>query len=122
MTLRTLPLALLLSALSLPACDSGETEEEGPNVDCASVTVPKFSEITAWSKCVSCHNSMLTDPAARQAAPVGIDFDVYSAARTHADKAMHEVFEGEMPPAASAQLTADEKDQIYNWASCDTPE
>jgi uncharacterized membrane protein len=86
------------------------------------VTVKKFSEITAWAKCVGCHNSQLTDPVARQSAPVGIDFNIYSSARTNAETAQHEVFEGEMPPAASAQLTAEEKDQIYNWASCDTPE
>ncbi len=121
MTLRTLSLALLLSAPLLPACDSGESED-GPDVDCDAVTVKKFSEITAWAKCVSCHNSQLTDASARQAAPLGIDFDTYSSARANAQTAMHEVYEGEMPPASSTQLTAEEKEQIYNWASCDTPQ
>ena len=81
MTLRTLSLALLLSAPLLPACDSGEGDEggEGPNVDCATVTPPKYSEITAWSKCVTCHSSTLTG-AARANAPAAINYDTYDAA------------------------------------------
>lgn len=119
-TLRTLSLSLLLSAPLLPACDGGD-EQEGPDVDCSTATVPKFAEITAWGKCTSCHSSTLTGPA-RNAAPAAINYDDYASARTNADKAMHEVYEGEMPPAASPQLTDAEKTQIYNWASCDTPQ
>ena len=120
MTLRTLPLALLLCTL-LPACDEGGDEEEGPNVECATATVPKFSEMgAAWSKCTACHSATLTG-AARQAAPVGINFDNFADARTHAQKAMSEVYEGEMPLPGQPELTEGEKTQIYNWASCDTP-
>lgn len=122
MTLRPL-LALLAAAALLPACDSGEGGEEGvegPNVDCSAVTVPKFSEMTAWTKCTNCHSSTLTG-AARAGATVGIDFDKVETARMHAAKAMDEVYEGAMPLAGSPALTEDEKQQIYNWASCETP-
>jgi len=122
MTLRTLSLALLLSAPLLPACDSGDGDEggEGPNVDCNSVTPPKYSEITAWDKCVTCHSSTLTG-AARANAPAAINYDTYDGAKANAAKAIDEVYEGAMPPAGSPPLSDAEKTQIYNWASCDTP-
>ncbi len=120
MTLRTLSLALLLSAPLLPACDSGD-DEGGPNVDCSTVTVPKFAEVTAFAKCTACHSSTLTGTA-RSAAPEGINYDTYAAARANAPTAMSEVYEGAMPLPGSPPLTDAEKDQIYNWASCDTPQ
>ena len=121
MTLRSLPLALLLSAPLLPACEGGGENEEGPNVDCATATVPKYSEMTAaWGKCVTCHSSTLT-ATARNGAPAGINYDTFEAARTNAQTAMDEVFEGAMPIAGYPKLTDAEKTQIYNWASCDTP-
>jgi uncharacterized membrane protein len=121
MTIRHLTLALLLSAPFLPACDDGGDEEEGPDVDCATATVPKFAEMTAWAKCTNCHSSALTG-AARNAAPEGINYDNFGDARNNAELAMHEVFEGEMPLPGSPQLTEQEKQQIYNWASCGTPQ
>ena len=121
MTIRLLTLTLLLSAPLLPACDDGGDEHEGPEVDCATATVPKFSEMTAWQKCTNCHSSTLTG-AARNAAPEGINYDNFADARTNAADAMHEVAEGEMPLPGSPQLTDAEKDQIYAWASCGTPQ
>jgi len=120
MTLRTLSLALLLSAPLLPACDSGDGDEggEGPNVDCGAVTPPKFAEVSAFAKCTSCHSSTLTG-AARANAPVGINYDNYAEAKANAAKGMDEVFEGSMPPGGG--MSEAEKTQIYNWASCDTP-
>ena len=105
----------------MPACDSGGGEE-GPNVDCSTVTAPKFAEVTAFAKCTTCHSSTLTDPAARRSAPSAVNYDTHSAAVASADKGMEEVYEGEMPPAGNPQLTEAEKTQIYNWASCDTPQ
>jgi len=119
MTLR-LALVLLLAAPLLPACDGGE-ETDGPNIDCATATVPKFAEMTAWGKCTNCHSSSLTG-AARNAAPEGINYDNFADARANAQTAMHEVYEGEMPLAGSPDLTEAEKTQIYTWASCDTPQ
>ena len=121
MTLRTLPLALLLSALFLPACDGGGGED-GPNVDCGTAMVPKFAEVSAFNKCTTCHSSKLTTPAARKGAPSAVNYDTHAAAKANADLGMHEVYEGEMPPQGNPTLTEAEKTQIYNWASCDTPQ
>ncbi len=112
----------LLPALLLPACDDGASgDDEGANnVDCGTVTVPKFAEMTAWAKCTTCHSSTLT-AMDRKAAPPGIDFDTYASAKANAQTAMDEVEEGAMPLAGYPELTADEKSQIINWASCDTP-
>ena len=74
-----------------------------------------------WASGVPCPASTLSG-AGRQAAPVGIDFDMYSTAKTHAATAMDEVEEGAMPPAGQPQLSADEEDQLIRWASCGTPE
>lgn len=110
----------LLAALSVPACESEGENEEGPNVDCSTATVKKFSEITAWGKCTACHNSALAD-SARMPGTEGINFDDYASAKANAQKAMDEVYEGGMPLPGSPALSEDEKTQIYNWASCDTP-
>lgn len=120
-TPRRLALALLATAALIPACEQEHEEDgDGPNVDCGAVTVPKFSEMTAWTKCTTCHSSTLTGQD-RKAAPVGIDFDTFESARANADTAMSEVFEGAMPLPGNPTLTEAEKTQIYDWASCDTP-
>lgn len=120
MTLLRLPLALLFSTLLLPACEGGD-EETGPNVDCGAVTPPKFTEVSAFAKCVTCHSSSVTG-AARAGAPPAINYDTYESAKLNAPKGMDEVYEGAMPPAGLPTLTEAEKTQIYNWASCDTPQ
>lgn len=114
---------LALLAALVPACEQESDDDggQGPDVDCSAVTIPKFAEMSAWAKCTNCHSSTLTG-SARNAAPVGIDFDVIASARANADTAMAEVYEGAMPLAGFPALTDDEKNQIYNWASCDTPE
>lgn len=119
MTPHRLPLALLLSALLLPACDSGDEKEAGPDVDCGTATVPKFAEVTAFAKCTACHSSDKAGTA-RAGAPVGINYNTYADAKLNAPKGMDEVYEGAMPPGGG--MTEAEKTQIYNWASCDTPQ
>lgn len=118
MPLLRLPLALLLGSLLVPAC-GGADGDDGPNVDCGTASVPKFSEVTAFAKCTSCHSSTKTG-AARAGAPAGIDYDIYASARANAQKGMDEVFAGDMPPGGG--MSEAEKTQIYNWASCDTPQ
>ncbi len=116
MTIRLTLALLLLSAPLLPACDDG-----GSDIDCATATVPKFTEMTAWDKCTSCHSSKLTG-AARNAAPEGINYDNFTDARVNANAAMSEVEEGAMPLPGNPKLSDDEKTQIYTWASCETPQ
>ena len=107
------PLVLILCAAPL-ACSGG-----GTAVDCKTVTVAKYSEMTAWGKCTNCHSSTLSG-ASRAGAPAGIDFDMYDSAVMDADRALSEVESGSMPPGGT--ISAAEKTQIINWASCDTPQ
>ncbi len=111
--------------LAFPACDGGgdgnaEGGNDGPNIDCGAVTVPKYSEMEAvWARCTSCHSTTLTDTARNGATP-GIDFDNYTDAKRNAQQAMDSVFAGRMPLGGS--LSDPDKNSIYAWASCDTPE
>lgn len=117
---RVLLLALALAPVSLVACnDPGET---GDDIDCDAEPAKTFAEITAWSKCTSCHASTLTDATARGAAPLGVDFDTHDAAKKNAVKAKQRVEDGSMPPAGQPELTADEEDQIVRWVACGTPQ
>lgn len=117
-SLRTLVFALALAPLSLAAC--GDDAE--PQVDCNAKAVPKYSEMqSVWAKCTLCHSSTLTDPAARMAAPTQYNYDTYEAAKAAADIAVDEVQEGAMPRPPADKLTDDEKDQLYRWAACGTP-
>jgi uncharacterized membrane protein len=121
--LRTLVFSLALAPLSLAACtDDTGGESAGPEVDCAEKAVPKYSEMQSiWDKCTICHSSTITDPAARMAAPIGFNYDTYDAAKATAMQAANEVEEGEMPRPPAPAMTADEKDQLYRWAACGTP-
>jgi uncharacterized membrane protein len=115
-------LALSL-ALALVACgDDGSGADAGDPVDCDAAAVPRYSEMSAvWAKCTNCHASTLSG-AARNAAPIGVDFDTHAAAKAEAADAVKRVEDGTMPPANQPQLTAEEEEQLIRWASCGTPE
>ncbi|MFY0534886.1 hypothetical protein [Nannocystis pusilla] len=70
--LRTWLFALALAPLAAVACGGGEESDDagdGPEIDCATATAPKFSEMSAvWNKCTTCHSSTLTG-ASRVNAP-----------------------------------------------------
>jgi len=103
--------------------DGGETEEhELPDVECEGADVPAFDEVAAFEKCTMCHSSELMGPD-RNGAPEDDNWDDYEEAVEHAELIAHEVFEGEMPPAASGiTLTAAEEEELYLWALCGTPQ
>lgn len=109
-------IVLVSTAHLLLGCTSGAS-----NVDCKQVTVPKYAEMTAWTKCTNCHSTALSGTS-RVGAPGDINFDNYDSAVADADLARSEVESGSMPPAGSPKLSAAEHDQIVNWASCDTPQ
>lgn len=122
----SLGVGLLVLAAGLSACGGGEEEEEGlnlpANVSCTG-TIPGFAEVTGFTKCVTCHDSMKTG-SARQAAPPDINFDTYASAKANAEKAASEVNGGDMPPKDSmvAPMTDAEKQVLFKWALCGTPE
>jgi hypothetical protein len=116
------------------SCSDKATEDEAqlPAVDCAKETVPTYAEVTLFkTTCVNCHASTKTGDARKgmgaEAAPAGIDFDTYAAAKTSAISAADELYEddrGAMPPEDSnlPAATAAEKRQVLVWAKCGTPE
>jgi len=121
-SIRWLTCILLVGALAACSSEDEEEEEELPEVDC-SATIPSFDQVTAFSQvCTNCHSTTLSGED-RNGAPAAINWDDYASAKAHAEEGAHEVFEGEMPPEDSGEtLTADQKDDLYLWALCGTPE
>jgi len=108
----------------LAGCGGGDdTEDPGPpGVDCEAVDVPTFAEVSAFDVCTNCHNSALTGPD-RNGAPVGYNFDVYESAAAHASEMVTQVSGGFMPPPSSGfSITTAQKDELFAWAECGTPE
>lgn len=103
------------------ACGGGEESEALPEVDCMTMPVPTFAQVTAFQKCTVCHSSAL-EGAARQSAPPAYNFDTHAGAALDPEEVAHEVYEGAMPPATSGQvLTEEEKQVLYRWALCGAP-
>jgi uncharacterized membrane protein len=113
---------LALLALVLPCvflgCGSTDSEGSAPAVDCNTATVPKFAEVAIFQKCVKCHGTTVSN---RQGAPQSINFDNYASASANAKQAAAEVSSGAMP-ADHTPVTSDEKQALYAWAACGTPE
>jgi uncharacterized membrane protein len=98
----------------------GEDDEEMPEVDC-STGVPGFAE-APFDKCTACHSTTLSG-AARNSAPSNINFDNHDSAATSAAQAVDAVQKGAMPPAGSGLNLSDaEKQDLYRWALCGTPQ
>ncbi|HET8938153.1 MAG TPA: hypothetical protein VFN67_32140 [Polyangiales bacterium] len=88
-----------------------------PDVDCSG-EVPKFADVTALTKCATCHSSQVSS-SARKGAPTSVNFDTESAANAKAEDAASEVNGGDMPPAGSGiSLSEEEKQALYKWALC----
>lgn len=121
--IRTLLFALLATGAAFAASCSSDEEGSLPTVDCATATVPTFANVTIFSTvCTGCHSSTKTGTE-RKNAPVGLDFDTYTAAQPHAQKAVSEVYDGSMPPnGANANLTEAQKQELYAWGLCGTPQ
>jgi uncharacterized membrane protein len=122
---RGLLFALLVAGASFAAasCSSDDDEDALPTVDCATATVPTFANVSAFSTvCTACHDSAKTGTS-RENAPVDINFDMYTAAKAHAQKAVSEVFNGAMPPNNdNGTLTEAQKQDLYAWGLCGTPQ
>ena len=87
--------------------------------DCS--TVKGYAELSsAFSKCLNCHSTTLTG-AARNAAPVGTDYDTYDLAKPHAQKINDRVTDGTMPQPGFPQLQGTEKEDLLAWSSCGAP-
>jgi uncharacterized membrane protein len=121
-SIRWLTCILLVATLAACSSEDEEEEEELPEVDCTA-EIPTFDEVTAFSEvCTNCHSTTKSGEA-RNGAPADINWDDYESAKANAEEGAHEVFEGEMPPEESNEtLTTAQKDDLYLWALCGTPE
>jgi len=114
--------SLLAVALVLATgCGGGDGFGTGvPSVDC-SQPVPTFSEVLAFPRtCNSCHTVQIADNDPRRDAPDGMNYDVYAAAVQYAEPAAISVNEGTMP--LSGGLTYTDRDALFLWALCGTPQ
>jgi hypothetical protein len=76
------------------------------------------------TNCLACHSSELTD-GNRNGAPIGADFDTYSAALNHGAPAIKRgVTDMDMPPEFSAlsKLDDEQKQALKNWQALGFPE
>ncbi len=105
----------MLFTLALIGCGN-----DLPVVDCASGAVPLYSEVTAFNTCTACHSSALSG-AARNDAPNDINYDTAAVAKVDAESAVSQVFGGSMPPAGYS-VTEEQKQMLYKWGLCGTPE
>ena len=120
---RLFPFVLVLGAglgLGLVACGDDTADGE---VDCDATPPKTYAELSSvWSKCTNCHATTLTDLTARQAAPLGTDYDTYDAAKAAGSKTKSRVADGTMPPAGSPTLSDQEKTDLYAWVDCGMPQ
>lgn len=121
-------LACLFLASALAACggedddNDGDNNDDLPQVDCSG-DIPAFDEVTAFSEvCTNCHSTGLSGTE-RNGAPANINWDDYDSAQVHAEDGAEEVFDNDMPPPGSGHtLTNAQKEQLYRWALCGTPQ
>jgi uncharacterized membrane protein len=93
-----------------------------PSADCEDRDIPAFVDVQAFERCLGCHATALTGDA-RNEAPPGVNFDDYDSAAAMAERAAQYVFLDIMPPpAAGIRMSEAEKQQLYRWALCGTPE
>lgn len=114
------PILTLLSAVAVPLLLIG-CGEDVPAIDCDTTDVPAYAEVSIWPSCTNCHASTLTG-ADRMGAPEGVDYDTYEAAVANADAAVEEVAEGKMPYPDGSGVSEEEKQSLYAWVECGTPE
>jgi len=121
--MRSLGLALAVgAALVAGGCGGDDDELELPQVDCDSGEIPGYGEVEAFTACTVCHASNRTG-GQRNGAPDEHNFDTYASAIHEPEEVAHEVYAGAMPPPDSGlTLSEDEKQQLYRWALCGTPE
>jgi uncharacterized membrane protein len=116
-------LTSLICVLCLAACGSDSDDPSLASGACAADAgpVPLYSQVDAFNTCTKCHSAKLTGSARREA-PANVNFDTYEAAKANAEEAVSQVHGGSMPPAsAKLTLTAAEKDDLYRWGLCGTP-
>jgi uncharacterized membrane protein len=117
---------LLVAAASLFDCSGGAANgsrsqtSSNNQVNCATAPVPKFSELTGFSRCTTCHASTRTDEG-RMSAPSSVNFDTYDAAKANVASGLSELEGQSMPPSGNPAPSQQEVDAIRRWANCGAP-
>jgi uncharacterized membrane protein len=106
-------------AVAVSGCE-GYDDGKGPQIDCATATVPNYADVTMFEVCENCHASSLSG-AQRQDAPGDVNFDTYDAAKASAEESLYEVYNGDMP-INGYTVTDEQKQAFYAWAQCGTPQ
>ncbi len=123
---------VVLACLAVaPGCgDDDEDDTPEDEVGCPSggtqLTEQNFGRAFLDTYCTRCHSSTLTG-AARNGAPVGFDWDVIAAVRTHAEEMNEEAganadgsVNREMPLNDPRPSDA-ERRQLSEWLACGAP-
>ena len=118
-----LPAAFALHLLGCGGGDSEPPDDAGaPEIDCDAETIPSYTDVRAFDTCTNCHSTE-KEGVERNGAPPSLNFNTYEGAAAAATRMVTQVSMGNMPPPSSGfSLTADEKDELYVWAQCGTPE
>jgi uncharacterized membrane protein len=119
----TASLLLLIAATACGSDDEGGPEL--PEVDCENNPVPTYAEVEVFQQetdlCTQCHYSELSGMQ-RNNAPSAINVNVYASASQYADMIVKAVYSGRMPPPEDYTITDAQKEQIYLWGLCGTPQ
>ncbi|MBK6688073.1 MAG: hypothetical protein IPG45_26595 [Deltaproteobacteria bacterium] len=102
----------------LAACGGDEGSDLG---ECppSSMTQQVAGRTVVTQRCSSCHSSTLTG-AARQNAPVGVDYDTLAGIRANTTKGYEQASAGTMPPTGALSATDLENLRIY--LACGAPD
>lgn len=112
---------LLIPTLAAAGLLIGCGGEEVSLGDCPanSMTQQVAGRTVVTQRCASCHSSQVSG-AARQNAPVGLDYDTLAAIRTNANTGYAEAKEGAMPPTGA--LSATDLENLRIFLACGAPD
>lgn len=115
----------ILGPILIVAIAVGCGTKSDPNSDTdGSITTPvTFSDdvdVILATQCSSCHSSSLSG-GARNGAPSGLDWDVYSSAAAQSDRIFARASAGTMPPSGD-DVPADEVAVLQAWDEQGAPE
>jgi mono/diheme cytochrome c family protein len=115
--------SFLVLGIALAACgekaDPGGPGDDDIDVDGGEVTYAEDIKPMLDSNCISCHAAALNG-ADRNGAPLGVDFDTYTAAVDSGEQANTRIKAGTMPP--SGPLSGEEMSLFQAWVDQDFPE
>jgi Fe-S cluster biogenesis protein NfuA len=108
----TLGGALVFGLATMACSDGGDV----PEIDCATVTAVKYTELQIVGSCTSCHSAA---NAAAAGVPDGSFYETCDGLKKEATASEPRVANDEMPPTGGLSQTV--KDEFYAWVQCGQP-